>query len=175
MSYSIESCWVTFTIPCSGNQTRHTVFPQHIATHQRSTHPLQAGDIHFITTSPLTARQALMFGGPVEFHLVFRWEVWLSKSPACLCVLNRVSALEQAFPVFAALIKICDLLHYTAMWPWQISTISGCLGDRTVLFHFLIPLCKFISLWRSYTSFQPLTLTFSIFSPLLQSPPMFVC
>lgn len=70
--YTTESCWITFTTSCCGNQTLCTAFPQHIATHQRSTHPLQAGDIHFIATSPFTARQPLMFGSPVEFHLVFR-------------------------------------------------------------------------------------------------------
>lgn len=56
-------------------------------THQRSTHPLQAGNIHFITTSPCTARQALMFRGPVEFRLVFKQELWLSEVPSLsVCV-----------------------------------------------------------------------------------------
>lgn len=36
------------------NQTRHTVFPEHKPTNLKA-HPLQAGDVHFIATSPFTA------------------------------------------------------------------------------------------------------------------------
>lgn len=88
----ILGCWDTFTTSCYRNQTRHTEFSLSTQLHIREVH------IHFIATSPLTARRALMCGGPVEFHLVLRWKAWLSEVPCLyLCVEQKLDIRADCF------------------------------------------------------------------------------
>lgn len=111
--------WVLFYRKLLGHF--HNIMQQkHIATHQRSTHPLQAGDIHFIATSPFTAQQALMFGGPVGLHPVFRWEAWLSEVPCLSLCVEQSLGIRTVCPCLCSFDKdMCPapLYRHVAMGP----------------------------------------------------------
>ncbi len=134
------------------------------ATHQRSTHPLGAGDIHFIATSPFTARRALMFGGPVKFHLVFRWEsvvIW-SQVP-CLSLWaeqsRRFKTGSPGLHTFDKNVRPTSWIHYTTTCPrapWQILHISCSMVDLEIGHRINFLYCP-IPLWRFIISLRPNT------------------